>query len=231
METYNSWIFFVWVGALLLLVIAQCLIWMKKAWKRAKDLGMQDKQMKKAITTGVLISILPTIPVLIVFLSLSQLLGIPLPWLRLSVIGSASYESYAATTALQCLGEELTLNGFTTNGWVAAAWVMTIGGSASVLWSILAVRPISLAYKKAEKVDVGLVMAIGTGCLIGIMAYASVVNGWGAMSTKGIVFSVSFICGAVLKLIQARVKGARWLSDYLMAISMLVAMVAACVIF
>ena len=231
METYNSWIFFVWVGALLLLVVVQCLIWMKKAWKRAKDLGMQDKQLKKAITTGVLISVLPTIPVLIVFLSLSQLLGIPLPWLRLSVIGSASYESYAATTALQCLGEELTLNGFTTNGWVAAAWVMTIGGSVSVLWSILAVRPISLAYKKAEKIDVGLVMAIGAGCLIGIMAYVSVINGWGAMSTKGVVFSVSFICGAVLKLIQTRVKSAKWLSDYLMAISMLVAMVAACIIF
>lgn len=192
---------------------------------------MDDKQLKKAAVTGILISILPTLPVLIVFLSLGQLLGMPLPWLRLSIIGSAGYESYAASTALQCLGEELTLGGVTVKGWVAAAWVMTVGGSVSVLWSILAIRPIASAYKKAESMDVGLVMAIGTGCLIGIMAYVSVSNGWGAMSTKGIVFTVSFVCGAILKLVQMKCPGAKWLSDYLMAISMLVAMIAACIIF
>lgn len=231
MDTYNSPIFFIWVGVLLLLVIAQCSVWMKKAWTRGKALGLEGRQMMKAVRTGILISILPTIPVLIVFLSLAQLLGIPLPWLRLSIIGSASYESYAATTALQCVGEEMTVNGFTQLGWIAAAWVMTVGGSISVLWSILAIRPISLAYAKAEAVDVGLVMAIGSGCLLGIMAYVSVTNGWGAMSTKGVVFTISFACGALLKLIQSKCKGAKWLSDYLMAISMLVAMVAACIIF
>lgn len=231
MDTYNSPIFFIWVGVLLLLVIAQCSVWMKKAWTRGKALGLEGRQMMKAVRTGILISILPTIPVLIVFLSLAQLLGIPLPWLRLSIIGSASYESYAATTALQCVGEEMTVNGFTQLGWIAAAWVMTVGGSISVLWSILAIRPISLAYAKAEAVDVGLVMAIGSGCLLGIMGYVSVTNGWGAMSTKGVVFTISFACGALLKLIQSKCKGAKWLSDYLMAISMLVAMVAACIIF
>lgn len=231
MDTYNSPIFFIWVGVLLLLVIAQCSVWMKKAWTRGKALGLEGRQMMKAVRTGILISILPTIPVLIVFLSLAQLLGIPLPWLRLSIIGSASYESYAATTALQCVGEEMTVNGFTQLGWIAAAWVMTVGGSISVLWSILAIRPISLAYAKAEAVDVGLVMAIGSGCLLGIMGYVSVTNGWGAMSTKGVVFAISFACGALLKLIQSKCKGAKWLSDYLMAISMLVAMVAACIIF
>lgn len=227
----NSPVFFIWVAVLLLLVVGQCAVWMRKAWKRAKDLGLKDSQLKKAAVTGILISILPTLPVLIVFLSLGQLLGMPLPWLRLSIIGSAGYESYAASTALQCVGEELTLNGITTVGWVAAAWVMTVGGSISVLWSILAIRPIASAYRKAETMDVGLVMAIGTGCLIGIMAYVSVSNGWGAMSTKGVVFTISFACGAVLKYIQMRWPGARWLSDYLMAISMLVAMVAACIIF
>lgn len=227
----NLPVFYTWVAVLLLLVIVQCSIWMKKAWKRAKELGMDDKQLKKAAVTGILISILPTLPVLIVFLSLGQLLGMPLPWLRLSIIGSAGYESYAASTALQCLGEELTLGGVTVKGWVAAAWVMTVGGSISVLWSILAIRPIASAYKKAESMDVGLVMAIGTGCLIGIMAYVSVSNGWGAMSTKGIVFTVSFVCGAILKLVQMKCPGAKWLSDYLMAISMLVAMIAACIIF
>ena len=103
---------YLWVGALLLAVIVQCLIFMKKAWKHALELGLQPTQIKKGLTTGITISIMPTLPVLLVLLSLMPLLGVPLPWLRLSIIGSAYYETYAATTALECVGETLKLNDY-----------------------------------------------------------------------------------------------------------------------
>ena len=76
---------------------------------------------KKGLTTGITISIMPTLPVLLVLISLMPLLGVPLPWLRLSIIGSAYYETYAATTALECVGETLKLNDYSAIGWVAAA--------------------------------------------------------------------------------------------------------------
>ena len=57
----------------------------------------------------------------LVLLSLMPLLGTPLPWLRLSIIGSAYYETYAASTALECVGETLQVNGYSVVGWVAAA--------------------------------------------------------------------------------------------------------------
>lgn len=222
---------FIFVGVLLVLVILQCVIFMKRAWDRALGLGLAPNQIKKGLTTGISISIMPTLPVLVVFLSLMPLLGTPLPWLRLSIIGSAAYESYAASVAVGCVGEELVVNGYSMAGWIAAVWVMTIGGSACVLWSSLAVKPISVLYKKAEKVDMGLVFAIGGGCLSGVMAYVSVAYGLGAMSTKGIIFIVSFVVGAALIVIQNKFKNTKWISDYLMAISMLVAMAAACFIF
>ena len=43
---------YLWVGALLLAVIVQCLIFMKKAWKHALELGLQPAQIKKGLTTG-----------------------------------------------------------------------------------------------------------------------------------------------------------------------------------
>lgn len=227
----NSTWMFVWVGLLLVGVIVQCLIYMKRAWSHALEIGLKPAQIRKGLTTGVSISILPTLPVLVVLLSMVPLLGIPLPWLRLSIIGSASYETYAATTALGCVGETLQVNGYTVNGWVAAAWVMTIGGSACVLWSTLAIKPISALYEKAEKVDLKLVLAIGSGCLGGIMAYISVAYGFSAVSTNGVVFGISFAVGAILVYVYNKLSKARWLSDYLMAISMLVAMAAACFIF
>lgn len=230
-EICNAVWMFLWVGLLLLAVIFQCLVFMKRAWKHALELGLQLAQIKKGLTTGITISIMPTLPVLLVLLSLMPLLGTPLPWLRLSIIGSAYYETYAASTALECVGETLQVNGYSVVGWVAAAWVMTIGGSACVLWSSLAIKPISMIYEKAEKVDMKLVLSIGSGCLAGVMAYVSVSYGFSAMSTKGIVFCISFAIGAILVFIHNKRPKARWLSDYLMTISMLVAMAAACFIF
>ena len=123
------------------------------------------------------------------------------------------------------------MNGYTANGWVAAAWVMTIGGSACVLWSSLAIKPISMIYEKAEKIDMKLVLTIGSGCLAGVMAYVSVSYGFSAMSTKGVVFCISFAVGAILVILHNKMPKAKWMTDYLMTISMLIAMAAACFIF
>ncbi len=227
----NSYWMYLWVGSLLVAVIVQCLIFMRKAWTRARGLGLTNQQIKKGLTTGITISIVPTLPVLVVFLSLMPLLGTPLPWMRLSVIGSAYYETYAASTALECVGESLTVNGYSAIGWIAAAWVMTVGGSACILWSSITIKPISLLYDKAEKIDMGLVLAIGGGCLAGVMAYVSVAYGFGQMSTQGVVFLISFTVGAILVILHKKFPKLKWLADYIMAISMLAGMAAACVIF
>ena len=94
----DKWLF-IWVGLLLFAIIAQCMLFMSKAWKHGMEIGLKQSQLKKGLKTGITISIMPTLPVLLVLFSLTPLLGIPLPWLRLSVIGSAYYETYAATTA------------------------------------------------------------------------------------------------------------------------------------
>lgn len=226
----NAGWMYLWVGILLAAVVLQCIIFMRRAAKHAHHLGLTGEDVRKGLTTGVSISIMPTLPVVLVLLSLTPLLGVPLPWMRLSIIGSAYYETYAASTALECVGEAFEVNGYSAEGWIAAAWVMTVGGSACVLWSSLAIKPISAVYKKAESFDVNLVMAIGTGCLVGIMAYVSVNFGLGALSTNGVVFGVSFAVGALLVWLHHRY-GKRWMTDYLMTISMVVAMVAACIIF
>lgn len=230
-EICNSLWMWLWVGALLLAVIVQCLIFMKVAWKHALEIGLQPAQIKKGLTTGITVSIMPTLPVLLVLLSLMPLLGTPLPWLRLSIIGSAYYETYAASTALECVGEVFEVNGYSAAGWIAAAWVMTVGGSACVLWSSLAIKPISMIYEKAEKFDLKLVLTIGSGCLAGVMAYVSVTYGFSAMSTKGVVFCISFAVGALLVFLHNKMPKAKWMSDYLMTISMIAAMIAACIIF
>ena len=231
-EIFNAvWLYLV-VLVIILLVLAQCVVFMRKAWRRALGLGISEAQLRNTLVSGISISIMPTLPVLIVFLALTPLLGSPLPWLRLSVIGSAQYESYAASVALQSVGEKLIPGGYSLKGWISAAWVMTIGGSACVLWSSLAIKPISLMYEKIEaKMDKRFVYAIGGGALSGVMAFVTVAFGLSAVSTNGVVFGVSFAFGAFLVLLQRKRPESKWIGEYLMTISMLVAMAAACIIF
>ena len=54
---------------------------------------------------------------------------------------------------------------------------------------------------------------------------------FGQMSTQGVVFLISFAAGAVLVILNKKFPKLKWLSDYVMAISMLIGMAAACIIF
>lgn len=220
---------YLFVGAILILVLAQSVIMMAKAWKHARELGIADQMIRKGLINGIIVSIMPTIPVIIVLLSLIPLLGGPLPWLRLSVIGSATFESMAATLGVESVGEVLQVGGYTIAGWIGACWCMALGGSLPLLESILFIKPISMLYGQAEKINMKLVLTIGTGCMCGVLAYSAVNFGLSAMSTKGIVFLSSFALGAVLTMLNKKWK-LTWMNDFLMAICMLFGMVLACLI-
>ena len=224
-----SWMY-IFVAVILVGCLLQTIIMMRKAWKHAQELGLENSQIRKGLTNGIIVSIMPTIPVMIVFLSLVNLLGAPLPWLRLSVIGSATFESLAASLGVTAVGETLTVGGYTINGWIAACWCMSIGGSSALVWSILATKPISKIYGKAEKFNIKLVLAIGTGCLIGNMAYATVAFGLDSISDKGIVFMSSFIMGTILVILNKKFPKQRWINDFLMAICMIGGMIVACLV-
>lgn len=226
-----SWMY-VFVAVILLGCLAQTIIMMRKAWKHAQELGLENSQIRKGLTNGIIVSIMPTIPVMIVFLSLVSLLGAPLPWLRLSVIGSATFESLAASLGVTSVGEQLVVGGYTIKGWVAAAWCMSIGGSSALLWSIFATKPISKMYgKQTGKFNVKLALVIGTGCLVGNMAYATVAFGLDSIKDKGIVFMSSFLLGTILVAINKKFPNLKWINDFLMAICMVGAMIIACIIF
>lgn len=231
-EVFNEFWIYAVVFVIIFFVLLQCVIYMRKAWHRALGLGITNAQLKETLRTGIAISIMPTLPVLIVFLALTPLLGSPLPWLRLSVIGSAQYESYAANIALQSVGEDLIPGMVSIKGWITAVWVMTVGGSACVLWSSLAIKPVSMMYEKLEeKMDKRFINALGGGALAGTMAFVTVAFGLSAISTKGVVFGLSFLCGALLVAFQKKFPTIKWINEYLMTISMLAAMIGACLIF
>ena len=65
---------------------------------------MKTRRIMKTMLTATIFTIAPAIAIVISVFALTKSLGIPLPWLRLSVVGSMSYEAIAANNALQAMG-------------------------------------------------------------------------------------------------------------------------------
>ena len=103
----NHPILFIIAGLLVAVVLGQSIYFLVKALRRSKQLGMDQKKIRKTIRTAAIFTIAPAVAIVISVMTLSQTLGLPLPWLRLSVVGSMSYEMVAANNALSAMGQTL----------------------------------------------------------------------------------------------------------------------------
>lgn len=103
----NHPILFVFVGIIIAAVLGQSIYFLLKSVKRAKAIKMNSALVKKTIITAAIFTIAPAVAIVITVISLSQSLGISLPWLRLSVVGSLSYEAIAAANAASGMGTTL----------------------------------------------------------------------------------------------------------------------------
>ncbi len=107
-------------------VVIQSLYFIKKAWSRAKELGISSETLKNTVTSSALFTVAPAIAILVTVFALQKALGYVLPWIRLSVIGNIAYESTAASSVL---GGDLSTAVSDPVQFGAVAWVMTIGSS------------------------------------------------------------------------------------------------------
>ena len=122
----NHPILFVLAGVLIAVVLAQSVYFLVKALRRSQQLGMDQKKIRKTMIAAGVFTIAPAVAIVISVMVLSKSLGLPLPWLRLSVVGSMSYETIAATNALNAMGETLGAGSLTAQQYVNVLTVMTV---------------------------------------------------------------------------------------------------------
>lgn len=116
-------------GAVILFVLVQAIFFLVKSWKHGKEIGIDKKKLKNAITSSALFTIPSALSVLATVLVLAKPLGLVIPWVRLSVIGNLMYETTAAEAAMEALGHTGGMAVPVTDKTVYAgiAWVMTLG--------------------------------------------------------------------------------------------------------
>lgn len=231
----NSPILFVMVGIIIAVVLLQSVFFLVRAIKRAKELGIESSTIKKTISSSAIFTIAPAVAVLVGVIALSKSLGVALPWLRLSVIGSITYETVAAGNALEALGHSAGTTITDPSTYVTVLWVMTLGIAASLVLAPLVTKRIQSGMNKMSIKDkkwgeifnnamfLGMISAF-LGYVFCDVTYLS--KGFLQGLTPVCVMAVSAIVMAVLGLLATKLK-VRWLTDYALPISLIVGMASA----
>ena len=130
----NSWWMYLLGAFVVVFVLVGSLFFIFRSYKDAKKLNMDPKVLKKTIINSAVFTILPSISILIGVVTLSGILGIPLPWIRLSVIGALHYEGLAVKAAYE---DVTSLAMLTNQQFVTIAFVMTLGILSGPLYCLL----------------------------------------------------------------------------------------------
>lgn len=230
----NSSFLYLVAVLVILFILTQSLFFLIRAYKRGKEIGMEPKKLRKTITSSAIFTIAPAVSILLGVLTLSKFLGLPLPWIRLSVIGAITYELPAATSTASALGVSLSETITDPKVYSAIAWVMTLGILPStILVPILLKRIqgglVSIKNKDSKWGDL-LITAMFLGMISAFMGmvFSNIRRGLiGWIPIFVMVFSalLMVICGLFIKVLKFK-----WLQDYALPICMLGAMAFAIII-
>ena len=134
-DIVNGSLLYLLVGGVIAFVFGLSLLFTRKAYVRALELGYTKDDLIKVMKSTAVATIIPSLAIVIGLFALAPVLGIPWPWLRLSVIGSVTYELMAADMASTSMGlsslTELANAGI--KPFVNVMFVMTAGISSGMI--------------------------------------------------------------------------------------------------
>jgi hypothetical protein len=215
-------------------VIVQSLFFLIRAYRRAKVIGMDMKQVRKTMISTTIFTVAPAVSILLGVVTLSKFLGLPLPWIRLSVIGAITYELPAATTTANALSVSLSDTITDPKVYTAIAWVMTLGIMPSIVLVPILLKRIQKGILSIKNKDSKWGDLFITAMFLGMisaflgMVFANIrigLVGWIPIFVLLFSALLMAICGLLIKVCKIN-----WLQNYALPISMIGAMAFAVVI-
>ena len=236
--TVSSPVLYLIVGGVLLFIALGCLVFIVKNYKAGVKMGMEKSLLNKTITSSALFTILPSISILLGVIALSGSLGVPVSWLRLSVVGNLSYEAIAAEAATQAMGLTLDSAILTPRSLVTILAVMTCGISGGVICIIFLCpwysRKCNKLLTKTNNERKGESFADWAMISMFIGFCGTFIGSYIAQSIRTISFvplRTALIAALVMKIsLLLEKRGHKWLENFSLSLSMLIAMASAVIL-
>ena len=173
-EIANSPVIWACSAAVVLVVVVQALLYYRLAKKNAASMGMSEADCKLAFRTGVISSLGPAIACFVALVGLMAIIGGPIAWQRLAVIGAAPTELASATAATKTLGLEsaqLTSPGFTMDALAVTWWTLALNGCGWLIVCTFFADKLETIREKVGGGDIKWLGLLSSAAMIGIFAY------------------------------------------------------------
>lgn len=224
----NSIFLYSIAGIFIIFVVIQALFFLIRAIKEAKKCGIDQKIIKKTIKVSILFTIAPAISILLGVITLSKFLGLPLPWLRLSILGAITYELSAAASAAAAMGLEISNSITNPETYITIVWVMTLGIIPSLILIPLFLKKFQNGMTAVKAKDPKWSDHFMTAIFLGmISAFLGVIFKDITTGLIGFIpiFVMLFSAGVMSVIgILIKLRNMKTLEDYALPISMLSAM-------
>ncbi len=226
----NSGFLYAVTAVVIAFVLAQSVFFLVKAVRRARQLGIAGATVRKTIASSALFTVAPAVAILLGVITLSKFLGLPLPWLRLSVLGALTYELPAATTTATAMSLSLSQPIGDARAFGAIAWVMTLGIIPGIFLVLFGLKKIQGGVMSIKTKDPKWGNIFMDSMFLGMisafvgMLFADIrsgVPGFIPIVVALISAAIMGVCGVLIKKC-----GVKWLEQYALPISMLGAMAA-----
>lgn len=220
-DLVNSNLLYILVAIVIIYVFFLAFYFAKKAWNRALELGYSKKDLQKVIKSTISATIVPSIAIVIGLFTLVASLGVPFPWLRLSVIGSVAYELVASETATAALlGENASLADASVQDLVTVMFVMTAAITSGLFTLLFFGKKIQKRVNQlgSNKMSFGFV---AIECLMVALAAtflpAFLLKDW----TSFLTFVTSLIITITFGLLSMKYQKLAWIKDFVLALALL----------
>ncbi|PWM15149.1 MAG: DUF5058 domain-containing protein [Clostridia bacterium] len=232
----NSPVLFLIAGLIIAVVLAQSVWFLVKAWRRGIEIGMERDKLRRIASTAAVFTVAPAVAIVISVITLAKDLGLPLPWLRLSVVGSLSYETIAATNAESAMGLTFgQVSALTATQYVTIASVMTLSIMVGIWLVPLIGKKLQNGMISLENRDKKWGNIFSASMFIGMISafvgyvfcdFGTVFSGNTAGLVPPLVMAVSALVMCLAGLAVKKLRW-RWIADYALPISLIAGMAGA----
>lgn len=218
----NSWPIWVICGLGVVTVAALCVIYMRLVKKNSQFVGISKQEYHHALKTGMVTAIGPSIANVIVVAGMIAVVGAPISWMRLSIIGAASTELTGARVGAEAAGAVLGEAGFTMEALATSWFTMAVNGCGWLLVTVLFTHKMEGLRQKIGGGDLTWLTVMGCAACIGIMGdmCAPYLMGWSPQLVSAVVGALVMLLCIFLS------KKAHWIIEYSLGFSIIAGVIA-----
>jgi len=212
-------------SAIVVVVFIQAIRFTLISYRAGLAIGLTRQQMVTSFRTGFTTALVPSVAILLGLAVLIPSLGMPFPWMRLSVLGSVVYELMASAIAAREMGLESITRDPSGQAFATAVWVMCMGFLIPLVF---------VAFFTPRIKDLKGKLAGGDEAWMGVLSTAAFFGAVGYMFSQPLVRGGAPLLALLGGLLTVVVLGAiytlgkqTWLKEWIVSLAIVGGMAAA----